>query len=72
MGNRNIYDKDFTAWADEQALLLEQQRWNELDLAHLVEAVDGQVFHQRDRARPKMIYSHNFYQYPCSKPSPSI
>lgn len=34
-----FYHKDFVAWADEQALLLEQQRWNELDLANLVEEV---------------------------------
>lgn len=33
------YEKDFVAWADEQALLLEQQRYNELDLANLVEEV---------------------------------
>ena len=33
------YDRDFVAWSDEQALLLEQQRWSELDLAHLVEEV---------------------------------
>ena len=29
---KNTYERDFTAWADEQALLLEQQRWQELDL----------------------------------------
>jgi len=33
------YEKDFVAWADEQALLLEQQRYDELDLANLVEEV---------------------------------
>lgn len=39
MNNLNLYDKDFVAWADEQSLLLEQRRYNELDLANLVEEV---------------------------------
>jgi hypothetical protein len=34
-----LYDKDFVAWADQQALLLEQGRWSELDLVNLVEEV---------------------------------
>ena len=35
----NLYDKDFVAWADQQALLLEQKRWQELDLLNLIEEV---------------------------------
>ncbi len=35
----NLYERDFVAWADEQALLLEQKRWSELDLVNLVEEV---------------------------------
>ncbi len=35
----NLYDKDFVAWADQQALLLEQGRWSELDLVNLIEEV---------------------------------
>lgn len=35
----NLYDKDFVAWADQQALLLEQERWSELDLINLIEEV---------------------------------
>ncbi len=34
-----LYEKDFVAWADQQALLLEQGRWNELDLVNLIEEV---------------------------------
>lgn len=34
-----LYDRDFVAWADEQALMLEQKRWNELDLVNLIEEV---------------------------------
>lgn len=49
MANPNkIYKKDFVAWADEQALLLEQQRWDELDLVHLVEEVKDLGNRHRD------------------------
>ncbi len=34
-----LFEQDFVAWADQQALLLEQKRWEELDLAQLVEEV---------------------------------
>jgi ribosomal protein L29 len=34
-----LYDHDFVARADEQSLLLQQQRFDELDLANLVEEV---------------------------------
>lgn len=34
-----LYDSDSVAWADQQALLLEQERFAELDLINLVEEV---------------------------------
>ncbi len=37
--HKKLYDKDFVAWADQQALLLEHGRWNELDLVNLIEEV---------------------------------
>ena len=33
------YDKDFVAWSGEQAMLLEQERFSELDLINLIEEV---------------------------------
>lgn len=30
----NLYEQDYVAWADEQALLLEQKRFNQLDLVN--------------------------------------
>ena len=36
---KDLYEKDFVAWADLQALWLEQGRWNELDLVNLIEEV---------------------------------
>ena len=45
---KNRYTRDFTAWADEQALLLEQQRWEELDLVNLIEEVKDLGNRHRD------------------------
>lgn len=42
------YEKDFVAWSDEQALLLEQRRYEELDLANLVEEVKDLGNRHRD------------------------
>ena len=33
------YDKDFVAWSSEQAMLLEQEKFSELDLINLIEEV---------------------------------
>ena len=44
----SLYEKDFVAWSDEQALLLEQQRYEELDLANLVEEVKDLGNRHRD------------------------
>lgn len=35
-----LYDEDFPRWATEQAELLRQHRFGELDLAHLIEEVE--------------------------------
>lgn len=44
----NLYEGDYVAWADEQSLLLEQKRWDELDLVHLVEEVKDLGGRHRD------------------------
>jgi hypothetical protein len=48
MKTKTCYDRDFTAWADEQALLIEQKRWDELDLVHLIEEVKDLGNRHRD------------------------
>lgn len=50
-----LYDKDYVAWADEQALLLEQKRFGELDLAHLVEEVRDLGGKHRDALESQLI-----------------
>ena len=36
----NRYETDYYAWAHEQATLLTEGRWNELDLDHLIEELE--------------------------------
>ena len=50
-----LYDRDFVAWADEQALLLEQKRWDELDLVNLVEEVRDLGRRERDALESQLI-----------------
>lgn len=45
---KDLYNRDFVAWADEQALLLEQKRWHELDLVNLIEEVQDLGNRYRD------------------------
>lgn len=55
IANLNLYERDFVAWADEQALLLEQKRWDELDLVNLVEEVRDLGRRERDALESQLI-----------------
>jgi hypothetical protein len=41
MGNRQLYDQDFFAWANEQAGLLRDGRLSEADIEHIAEEIEG-------------------------------
>jgi hypothetical protein len=43
-----LYDADFVAWADETATLLQQRRFEELDLANLAEEIQDLGNRHRD------------------------
>lgn len=51
----NLYERDFVAWADEQALLLEQKRWDELDLVNLVEEARDLGRRERDALESQLM-----------------
>lgn len=51
----NLYERDYVAWADEQALLLEQERFAELDLIHLIEEVKDLGRRERDAIESQLI-----------------
>lgn len=52
--NKNLYEQDFVAWAEQQALLLEQKRWHELDLVNLVEEVRDLGRRERDAVESQL------------------
>ena len=37
MNTRTLYETDFTSWVDEQINLLNQSRFTEIDISHLIE-----------------------------------
>jgi len=37
----NLYETDFYAWSQQQANLLRQQQWHQLDLANLIEEIES-------------------------------
>jgi hypothetical protein len=38
---KTLYETDFVEWADHTAELLRQGKFNEVDLEHLIEEVEG-------------------------------
>jgi hypothetical protein len=55
-----LYERDFYAWASEQATLLRAGRFDELDLAHLTEEVEdlGGSLYRSVRSRVRTIIEH--------------
>jgi hypothetical protein len=41
MGNRQLYERDFYAWANEQAGLLREGRLSEADIEHIAEEIES-------------------------------
>src|SRR5580658_5895721 len=41
MSNRQLYDQDFYAWANEQAQLLRAGRLSEADIEHIAEEIES-------------------------------
>ncbi len=37
----SLYDKDFYAWTQEQASLLQSRQWSQLDLPNLIEEIES-------------------------------
>jgi len=58
--SNRIYDEDFYAWSREQADLLREGRYAELDLGHLIEEVEdlGGALKRSVRSRIRTIVEH--------------
>uniref|UniRef100_UPI0036F359D6 DUF29 domain-containing protein n=1 Tax=Trichocoleus desertorum TaxID=1481672 RepID=UPI0036F359D6 len=50
----NLYDNDFYAWTQEQAALLHQQQWSQLDLPNLIEEISSLGKQQRQELRNRL------------------
>lgn len=57
---QNLYETDFYAWTQEQAKLLRNQQWNQLDLLNLIEEIESMGKQQRAelRNRLKVLIGH--------------
>jgi Domain of unknown function DUF29 len=57
---KNLYEEDFYVWAQSQAELLRDKRFDELDLANLIEEVEdlGGALERSVRSRARTIMEH--------------
>lgn len=51
---KTAYDTDFYAWTQEQAQLLRDQAWNQLDLPNLIEEIESLGKQQRQELRNRL------------------
>src|SRR5664279_2079035 len=51
---QSLYERDFSAWLDEQAAFLRSRRWNDLDLPHLIEEVEDLAGNLRRELRSRL------------------
>ena len=56
----SLYERDFYEWSQEQARLLREKRWDDLDLENLVEEVEsvGRSQKQQVYSRLKVLIAH--------------
>lgn len=50
----NLYEIDFFAWTQEQAQLLRNHQWNQLDLPNLIEEIESLGKQQRQELRNRL------------------
>ncbi|MDK3155777.1 DUF29 domain-containing protein [Kamptonema cortianum] len=50
----NLYETDFYAWTQHQAILLRKQQWSQLDLDHLIEEIESLGKQQRRELRNRL------------------
>ncbi|MEC4804972.1 MAG: DUF29 domain-containing protein [Jaaginema sp. PMC 1079.18] len=49
-----LYETDFQAWIQKQALLLQQRQWHQLDVPHLIEEIESLGKQQRQELRNRL------------------
>jgi hypothetical protein len=51
---KNLYEIDFYAWTEEQAELLKNKTWDELDLPNLIEEIESLGRQERQELRNRL------------------
>ena len=54
MSALNLYETDFYAWTQEQAILLRSQKWSHIDLPNLIEEIESLGKQQRQELRNRL------------------
>ncbi|WP_199335999.1 DUF29 domain-containing protein [Nostoc sp. FACHB-110] len=54
MSGLNLYETDFYAWTQEQAMLLRSKQWNQIDLPNLIEEIESLGKQQRQELRNRL------------------
>ncbi len=50
----NLYEADFYAWTQEQAMLLHTQQWSQIDLPNIIEEIESLGKQQRQELRNRL------------------
>jgi hypothetical protein len=50
----SLYEVDFYAWTQEQAILLREQKWNQVDLTNVLEEIESLGKQQRQELRNRL------------------
>ncbi|MDX2217140.1 MAG: DUF29 domain-containing protein [Oculatellaceae cyanobacterium bins.114] len=50
----NLYEADFYAWTQEQAVFLRNQQWSQLDLPNVIEEIESLGKQQRQELRDRL------------------
>src|SRR4051794_17869997 len=53
--SNTLYESDFYAWTQEQARLLREQRWGDLDLENLVDEVESVGGSEKREIRNRLV-----------------
>ena len=54
MSALSLYEADFHAWTQEQAMLLRNQQWSQIDLPNLIEEIESLGKQQRQELRNRL------------------
>lgn len=54
MSTLNFYETDFYAWTQQQAMLLRNQQWSQIDLPNLIEEIESLGRQQRQELRNRL------------------